>query len=185
MKRNTESTRTGFTLIELLAVILILAILLGLMTQAAQKVIGIARERRLRTTCRVLETALARYRDEYGIWPIPRTPNTPDGDYNFAYGTNYVFTVGGNTNKHWFTLLRATDNNADETTGFNPKRIRFVDESTIYTLDSEGRRTPLHKARQASPDTPYPFVGVNRQGKTVYYRIEIDVDKDTVVVDYR
>jgi len=173
----------GFTLLELLAVILIIAILLGLMTHAAQLVIRAAREKRLSITCRTLETAMARYRDEYGAWPIPRVPNTFEGDYDPAYlvDTNsFSYRVYGDNNKNWFTLLRATAAN-----NFNPKKVPFVDETTIFTMTAQGR-TPLYVAR-AQPgreNEAFPFVGVSRRGDTVYFSIEINVDKDTVEVGY-
>lgn len=184
---TAHSPSRGFTLVELLTVILIMAILLGLMSQAAQIVIRVAREKRLAITCRTLETAMARYRDEYGAWPIPRSPNTFDGDYDPDYlSTNFIYTVSGEDNKKWFTLLRATTAN-----DFNPKKIPFVDETTIFTVISQSGnplpvRTPLHVARAKSghENDEFPFVGVNRRGDTVYFNIEIDVDKDTVEVGY-
>jgi prepilin-type N-terminal cleavage/methylation domain-containing protein len=173
--------RNGFTLIELLAVVVIIAILLGIMTGAAQFVVKVARDRRLSMTCRALESAMSRYRHEYGAWPIPRVPNTPAGDYDQAYldtPTNrFYFVVDGANNKEWFHLLRATPNNA-----LNAKQIRFVDDTTIFTVDSQGARIPLHIARRSEADLKTPFVGVNRAGQTVYFGIRINVDRDTVEV---
>lgn len=182
-RSTVHSRRAGFTLIELLAVILIIAILLGAMTHAAQLVIGVAREKRLSLTCRTLESALTRYRDEYGVWSIPQ-----DAANNYSaiyiYGSQYSFYVSGDSNKLWFTMLRATDINATGS-GANPKRIPFVDETTIFTVTGfPPKRIPLHVARQANADTAYPFIGVNKRGQTVYFNISIDVDKDTVRVGY-
>jgi prepilin-type N-terminal cleavage/methylation domain-containing protein len=179
--------RVGFTLIELLAVIVIIAILLGIMTGAAQFVVKVAREKRLTLSCRALESAMARYRHEYGAWPIPVGAS---GNYDTAYGGPYAFNVSGERNKEWFYLLRATPNNT-----FNPKQIRWVDETTIFTvadarvvdregrlIAQEGQRVPLHLVRQTNPDLKTPFVGISKQGKTVYFGIRIDVDADTVQV---
>jgi prepilin-type N-terminal cleavage/methylation domain-containing protein len=160
---------TGFTLLELLAVILIIAILLGIMTSAAQYVIKVARDKRLTMTCRTLESAMARYRHEYHAWPIP-TGYAPVGN------TGWVYRVSGANNREWFHLLRA-EGNSD-----NPKKIRFVDETTIFTIATDGQRIPLHRAREQDASAQYPFVGVNRKGQTVYFSAEINVDADTVQV---
>jgi prepilin-type N-terminal cleavage/methylation domain-containing protein len=169
MNRNNQSPRVrghaGFTLLELLAVMLILAVLMGIMTQAAQLVIRAAREKRLTMTTRTLETALARYRDEYRQWPIDEAHATVNG---------FEYTVTGDDNKHWFAMLR-------ENSPANSRNIRFVDETTIFTL-KDGKPIPLHKAAAEGVTPPHPFVGVNRRREPVYFNIRIDTDKDTVRV---
>jgi prepilin-type N-terminal cleavage/methylation domain-containing protein len=169
LNREPLSPSRGFTLLELLAVILIIAILLGIMTSAAQFVIKVARDKRLTMTCRTLESAMARYRHEYHAWPIP-TGYAPVGN------TGWVYRVSGVNNKQWFHLLRA-EGNSD-----NPKKIRFVDETTIFTIATDGQRIQLYRAREQDASAQYPFVGVNRKGQTVYFSAEVNVDADTVRV---
>jgi prepilin-type N-terminal cleavage/methylation domain-containing protein len=182
-QQKSRTKRSGFTLIELLLVILLIAILMGLVTTVAQSVVRAAREKRLQLTCRTLETALARYRDEYNMWPIPRVASTLDGNYDPAWqkGSPYVYEVSGDDNKKWFTMLRVTSANT-----FNPKKIPFVDETTLFTMTLNKTRVVLSTERKkdGNENKAFPLVGVNRRGKTVYFKITINTDNDTVKVGY-
>ena len=152
----------GFTLIELLLVMVVIAILGTIIMGSAAYINRLSRARRAEVTCRVLETALARYRSDYNKWPIGSL--TPDSKYRVK--------VGGEDNKKIFWPLRET-NKTD-----NNRTIRYLDESTLFTADDQGR--PVRLDKQSGEQ---PLIFVTREGAKVrYFSVEINVDKDTVKV---
>ena len=152
----------GFTLIELLLVMVVIAILGTIIMGSAAYINRLSRARRAEVTCRVLETALARYRSDYNKWPIGSL--TPD--------SKYLVKVGGKDNKKIFWPLRET-NKTD-----NNRTIRYLDESTLFTVDDQGQ--PVRLDRKSGPQ---PLIFVTREGAKVrYFSVEINVDTDTVKV---
>jgi len=162
-------TRAGFTLIELLAVIVIIAMLLGIAATAAQWAFRVARVKRYEMTCRVLETAIMRYRHEYKSWPIPTTEYTgTDGKYLYTFSQE---DGADGTNDECLSMLRR--DNAG-----NRSHIQFLDESAIF-VDKAGRMMTLNAAGPGS----YPFVYRNRDNAKGYFRVRINVDTEQVWVD--
>ena len=157
----------GFTLIELLAVIVIIAMLLGIATTAAQWVFKIARVKRYEMTCRVFETAISRYRHEYKEWPIPES--------KYKSGT-YVYTFPDKENKECLSMLRAGKGNKD-----NPNGTNFLDESGLFVDIGRGKVIKMVPLIAAGPDA-YPFVYRNRNNNVSYYSVTIDVEAETVKV---
>ena len=160
--RPAPARRTGFTLIELLLVIGVIAVLGTIIMGSAAYINRLSRVRRAEVTCRVLETALARYRSDYNKWPLGSLK--PD--------KNYGVTAVGKDNQEIFWPLRETN------TMDNDRKIRYLDESTLFTVDEQGRSVRLDKSSGSQP-----LIYVTREGSKVkYFKVEINVDTDTVKV---
>ena len=68
--RSNFSTRPGFTLIELLVVITIIAVLAGLVTAQASKMMENGRRLQVQTVLKDLRLAIASYQVDYNRWPV-------------------------------------------------------------------------------------------------------------------
>jgi len=73
--RIPHSACTGFTLVELLVVIAILTILIGLVTAGAQTARRRAAVAKAKTTIAALETAIAMYVGDLGVYPASENAN--------------------------------------------------------------------------------------------------------------
>lgn len=160
--RLCPEPQAGFTLIELLLVIVVMAILGTIIMGSAAYVNKVARTKRTEVTCRVLETALVRYRSDHGKWPIGTFKPNADG---------YVI-VKGKDNAKIFGPLRE-ENQPRE------RRIRYLDESTLYTLDKKDRPVRLDKT---SGEQALVYM-TRESAKTRYFTVTINVEADTAKVD--
>jgi prepilin-type N-terminal cleavage/methylation domain-containing protein len=174
--------RAGFTLVELLAVMLLIAILLGIILGAALYLIKTARSNRSQHTATTLKTALVNYRHEYGRWPVPWVPPAdpwPSSDPHFKTNGmgDHVMTATGDDNKMVFDLLRTDNSDANA----NPKGIPFLDETAVLAL-AGGQRMTYHMAR-AKGSPPFPLVYTMRNGGTEYFTVTINFDQETAAVE--
>ena len=159
-RQDKAGARPGFTLIELLVVMVIIALLATIIMGSATFITRLSRQRRAEASCRVLETALYRYRTDYKKWP--------GGNLLPAEGSA---TIAGKGNAGVFDML-LEDNRQD-----NPRGIRYFDPTTLFTVDDKGQALRLDKAKSGGP-----LVYQAREGGLKYFKIVINVDRDTAKV---
>jgi len=111
----------GFTLIELLVVITIIGILMGILLPAVGAAFKKAKEARVNTEIRAIETAMKAYLQEYGKFPLQTSSS--DHPYTTDYADLITILRGQNIkvgNKYW-----------------NPKNILFLEVSEDSLVDGK------------------------------------------------
>jgi type II secretory pathway pseudopilin PulG len=164
--------------LELLAVITLIALLVAALFAAAQHVVTAMKSQRRDLTARSLETAITKYRTDYGNWPIhPTVANAI---------SNSSLRLGGVTNYWVFDLLRSSTN--DTRNLYNTNNISYLDLSTLMSVNAAGRLTPRHLLpADATPndglvEAERPIVYAHPNGGIGYYSISFDFEADTVTI---
>ena len=165
----------GFTLLELLVVIVVISILATIVVGGANYTLRVAREKRMKISCKTLETAIQRYHTEYNDWPGGGEPTKgKDGKY-----APVEYSGAGNATV--FGALRASNNKAVPMG--NPKGITIIDETAFFTPDGENAT----KLAEKEKDGPLVFATrsgrwTTKTGEFFYYKVSIDYEFQKVVV---
>jgi prepilin-type N-terminal cleavage/methylation domain-containing protein len=109
---TNASRRRGFTLIELLVVIAIIAILIGLLLPAVQKVRAAAARAKCLSNLHNLGVAVANFVDAEGTYPVYFGVQNPGSVYPWYPATNNSLVYGS-----WFAQL-----------------LPFVEQQNVYNL---------------------------------------------------
>jgi len=191
--------RAGFTIIELMAVILLIALLISILFGAAQYVVRTARFQRATSTAAALQAAIATYRHEYGLWPIPDDPtlqaqlatlsSSPPATNAYAQWTltktsdGISVTFPTVNNYLVFDMLRASSGSAQNP--YNTNNVQFIDNSTVFTTTNAPLFIPRYRISSSGGmiEAGHPIVYQNRDGTMGYYSITIWFDMEKVEVD--
>jgi prepilin-type N-terminal cleavage/methylation domain-containing protein/prepilin-type processing-associated H-X9-DG protein len=143
--RNGRQRRTGFTLIELLVVIAIIAILIGLLLPAIQKVRGAAARTQCSNNLKQLGLALHNFHDANGHLPGNLRPTTP-GSIRMRWATYLLPYYEGDN------LLRNYDQTSNWTT---PQNVAVVSQR-LKVLECPA--TPDNNRRDGAPETNWATI---------------------------
>ena len=123
-KKGTRLTQAGFTLVELLVVVTIIGLLVGLVSVAVPKAIESGMKAKAKGELTAIVAAVKAYKQEYGRWPVD-LPNGVDDEDTEARGT-YSWCDGDKSK----TLMKILCASPQDTSGLNPKAVRFLEGPT-------------------------------------------------------
>jgi prepilin-type N-terminal cleavage/methylation domain-containing protein len=124
-QNSSRHFRSGFTLVELLVVIAIIAILASVITVAAGSAINAAKRAKAANTATQIETAIASYNTEYGVYPVPAGAAAADVYYDNKDNTDQqplIFALCGNIDPYTATTVTSTVANTRNEVFLTPKK---------------------------------------------------------------
>lgn len=119
--RSQKKAANAFSLVELLVVISIIGLLAGLSSVAIPKALEAGKKARAKGELMAIVSAMKAYRQEYGRWPV-LLPDGIDTEDSEAAGTYSWFDADNSK-----TLMKILAASPKDSTGLNPKGIRFLE----------------------------------------------------------
>jgi prepilin-type N-terminal cleavage/methylation domain-containing protein len=141
----TARPMAGFTLIELLVVIAIIAVLAGLLIPAVGAARTKAQVARTRVEINGLVAAINQYKQDYGVWPVPKRAQeiAADNRGHYTFGITGLAMPGANEpylvdNRGVVAILMARDVEPNLGNARNPRRIKYLDAKDAKDTTSSG-----------------------------------------------
>src|SRR3954451_22289592 len=159
-------SRRGFTLIELLVVIAIIAVLIGLLLPAVQKVREAAARMKCANNLKQLGVALHNYEGAAGKWP-PLYPGTAQGSTTFDYKFTWSVLALLNPYLEQTSIYNAMDlkqpmyDASNQITAQN--RFAVVQMVPLFLCPSD-RQVPVSSAFGATDMGPTNYVACHGSG---------------------
>ena len=174
MKKTAFTIAGGFTLLELLIVVAILSVLIGLLTPAILKNIGVVNKKQHKNEIRMLEAGLMEYWHDKGAWPLPKKGATgyqkPDGESRVRFRKDNYLVFN--------PLLRKTVFN-------EPGGKDYIDPSRHSTF-GETEDVTARLADVVGPGSKLPLVylkDVNGEKVPTAYQVTIDLLNNRAIVE--
>ncbi len=163
---SSTRPRRAFTLIELLVVIAIIAILIGLLLPAVQKVREAAARMKCGNNLKQLGLALHNYESGNGKWP-PLYPGTAPGSTAFNYKYTWGVLAQLNPNLEQTNIYNTMDLNQPMYDAANqitaPNRFAVVQKVSIFLCPSD-RGIPVSSAYGVTDMGPTNYVASHGSG---------------------